>query len=300
MTAAANRESATAAHRSPVVLITGASSGIGHALARRFAARGWTVFASMRSPGKGESLRAEARERGWSLHTPRLDVTDEGSVTVAVGELLAETGGRVDLLINNAGYYLFGPLEETSTDELRAQFETNVLGVHRVTRAVLPAMRQAGRGRIVILGSLSGLVTLPVVGPYHASKWALEALAESWRYELAPLGIAVVLIEPGPFKTLLHDNEVRAAASGGPDSPYCGLFDAYRREAAKLRRAELPALIDTIERAATVRRPRLRWPVGPNAFSASCLRRLTPDWLYELVMRVVFRQRRRVGSAAPH
>ena len=236
----------------------------------------------------------------WALHTPRLEVADESSVTAAVGEVLAETGGRVGLLINNAGYYLVGPLEETSSAELCAQFETNVLGVHRVTRAVLPAMRQAGRGRIVILGSLSGLVTLPVAGPYHASKWALEALAESWRYELAPLGIGVVLMEPGPYKTLLHDNEVWADASCGPESPYGGLSDAYRREAAKLRRAELPALIDAIERAATVRRPRLRWPVGPNAFSASYLRRLTPDWLYELVVRVVFRQRRGGGSAAHH
>lgn len=290
----------TSSAPSPVVLITGASSGIGHALARRFAARGWTVFASMRRPEKGESLRSEGRERGWAVHTPRLDVSDDASVAAAVAELLAITGGRLDVLINNAGYYLFGPLEETSPDELRAQLETNVIGVHRVTRAVLPAMRRAGKDRIVILGSLSGLVTLPVVGPYHASKWAVEALAESLRYELSPLGIGVALIEPGPFKTLLHDNEVRAAAAGAPDSPYRALFDAYRREAANLPRADLPSLIDTIERAATVRRPRLRWPVGPNAFSASCLRRLTPDWLYELVVRFVFRDRGRRRGAAPH
>lgn len=282
----------------PVVLITGSSSGIGHALARRFAARGWVVFASMRTPAKGEALRAEARERGWSLHTPQLDVSDDGSVDRAVSALLAQTGGRLDLLVNNAAYYLFGPLEETSPDELRAQLETNVVGVHRVTRAALPAMRAAGRGRIVILGSLSGLVTLPVVGPYHASKWAIEAWAESLRYELSPLGIQVVLIEPGPFRTALHDNEVLAAAAGGSASPYRGLLEAYRQQAGALARAELPVLIDTIERASTVSRPRLRWPVGPNAFSAAYLRRLTPDWLYELVVRFVFRTRRARGSWA--
>jgi len=280
-----------AAAEARVVLITGASSGVGHALARRFAARGWTVFASMRRPEKGEALRAEARERGWSLHTPQLDVCDDTSVTDAVGAVLAQTGGRLDLLINNAAYYLFGPLEETSPDELRAQFETNVIGVHRVTRAALPAMRKAEHGRIVVIGSLSGLVALPVVGPYHATKWALEAWTECLRYELSPLGIGVVLIEPGPFKTALHDNEVLAAAAGGAASPYGGLLQAYRREAHRVRRAELPALVDTIERAATVRRPRFRWPVGPNAFSAAYLRRLTPDWLYELVVRVVFRAR---------
>lgn len=280
-----------AATASRVVLITGSSSGVGHALARRFAARGWTVFASMRRPDKGQELRDEARDRGWSLHTPRLDVCDDASVTTAVGGLLAQTGGRLDVLINNAAYYQFGPLEETSADELRAQFETNVIGVHRVTRAALPAMRAARRGRIVVLGSLTGLIALPVVGPYHATKWALEAWTECLRYELSRFGIGVVLIEPGPFKTALHDNEVRAAAAGGPESPYADLFAAYRREAHNVRRAELPVLVDTIERAATVRRPRFRWPVGPSSFSAAYLRRLTPDWLYELVVRVVFRAR---------
>ncbi|MES1166209.1 MAG: SDR family oxidoreductase [Verrucomicrobiota bacterium] len=272
-----------------VVLITGASSGIGYALARRFAARGWRVFASMRRPEKGEALRAEARERGWTLATPRLDVTDDGEVTRALADLLAETGGRVDLLINNAGYYSWGPLEETTPEELRAQLETNVIGVHRVTRAVLPVMRARGRGRIVIMGSLSGLVVLPAVGPYHASKWAIEAWAEALRYEAAPIGIDVVLIEPGPFKTALHDNEIRSAAAGGAGSPYAGVVAAYQREARKLRRAELPHLVDVIERASTISRPRLRWPVGPNTFMGAYLRRFVPDRVYEWVMRFVFR-----------
>ncbi len=274
-----------------VVLITGASSGIGHATARRFAARGWRVFASMRRPEKGEALRAEARDRGWSLETPQLDVTDDASVARAIDGILAATSGRIDLLMNNAAFYSFGPLEETTPDELRAQMETNLIGVHRVTRAVLPAMRARGQGRIVVMSSVSGLVAMPAVGAYHASKWAIEAWAEALRYELGPLGIAVVLIEPGPFKTLLHDNEVRAAAAGAPGSPYLGMLTAYKREFKKLRRAELPPLIDLIERAATVRRPRLRWPVGPNAFSGAYLRRICPDRIYELVMRLVFRSR---------
>ena len=274
-----------------VVLITGASSGIGHAAARRFAARGWRVFASMRRPEKGEGLRVEARDRGWTLETPQLDVTDDASVARAVGALLAETRGRIDVLMNNAAYYSFGPIEETTPDELRAQMETNLVGVHRVTRAVLPAMRQRGQGRIVVMSSVSGLVVMPAVGAYHASKWAIEAWAEALRYELGPLGIGVVLIEPGPFKTSLHDNEVRAVAAGAPGSPYVGMLSAYKREFKKLPRAELPALIDVIERAATVRRPRLRWPVGPNAFSGAYLRRICPDRVYELVMRIVFRTR---------
>ena len=138
----------------------------------------------------------------------------------AVGEALRDTGGRIDVLVNNAGYYAFGPLEETTPDELRAQLETNVVGVHRVTRAVLPAMRARRSGAVVTIGSVSGRVALPMVGPYHASKWALEGMIEALRYELIPFGIRVALVEPGAYKTELHVNEIRSRASGGADSPY--------------------------------------------------------------------------------
>ena len=275
----------------PVVLITGASSGIGLAAARRFATRGFRVYASMRDPGKGDGLRREARDSGWTLATPRLDVTDDASVAQAVAALMSETGGRLDVLINNAGYFALGPLEETTPAELRAQLETNVVGVHRMAAAVLPAMRARRQGRIVFIGSLSGLIALPILGPYHASKWAVEALAESLRYEVRRFGIWVTLIEPGPFKTSLHDNEKLAAAAGRPGSPYAGLLDSYRRQSAGLRRAELPALIDVVERAATARRPRLRWRVGPSRVSAGVLRRIVPDRLYELIIGWAFRDR---------
>ncbi|MES1209274.1 MAG: SDR family NAD(P)-dependent oxidoreductase, partial [Pseudomonadota bacterium] len=157
-------------------LITGSSSGFGRAVAERFASRGWRVFASMRDPARGEALRGLAAAKGWHLTTPALDVTDGPSVEGAVGEVLRQTAGRLDVLVNNAGYYAYGPLEETTSDELRAQLETNVIGVHRVTRAVLPAMRARGQGAVVTIGSVSGRVALPIVGPYHASKWALEGM----------------------------------------------------------------------------------------------------------------------------
>lgn len=275
----------------PAMLITGASSGIGEAVARRFAARGWRVWASMRTPAQAQALRDEAAARGWALRTPSLDVTDDRSVETTVAELLAVTGGRLDVLVNNAGYFSVGALEDVRPDELRAQLETNVIGAHRVTRAVLPAMRARRSGRVAFLGSLSGLVALPMMGAYHASKWALEALAESLRYELVQFGIRVVLIEPGPFQTRLHDNEVVAAAAGAPGSPYASLLARYRRQDGGLRRAPLPPLVDTIERALTVSHPRLRWPVGPKAFQSAYLRRLAPDWLYERAVRFVFRLR---------
>jgi NAD(P)-dependent dehydrogenase (short-subunit alcohol dehydrogenase family) len=272
------------------VLITGSSSGIGRATAERFAARGWRVFASMRRPEAGAELRDLAAGKGWRLSTPALDVARDDSVAAAVGALLAETSGQLDVLVNNAGYYAWGPLEETSPDELRAQLETNVVGVHRVTRAVLPAMRARRAGTVVTLGSVSGLVALPVVGPYHASKWALEGMIEAWRLELAPFGVRMALVEPGPFATSLHANELLAAGNR-PDSPYAGLVEAYRRQSASLPRAkDLAPVVDAIERAATARNPRLRWPVGPTSLSAR-LRPFVPDRLYEWIMRLAFRPR---------
>ena len=185
----------------PSVLITGSSSGIGRALAERFAARGWRVFASMRNPERGADLRARAGERGWRLTTPALDVTSDDGVAAATTDVLRETGGRLDVLVNNAGYYQYGALEETSPEELRAQLETNVVGVLRTTRAFLPAMRARRGGTIVTLGSVSGRVAIPIGGPYHASKWALEGMTESLVQEVAPFGIKVTIIEPGGFRT---------------------------------------------------------------------------------------------------
>ena len=271
------------------VLITGSSSGIGRALAERFAGRGWRVFASMRNPERGADLRARAGDRGWRLTTPVLDVTSDDSVAAAVADVLRETGGRLDVLVNNAGYYQFGALEETTPDEMRAQFETNVVGVQRVTRAVLPAMRARRSGTVVTLGSVSGRVAVPMVAPYHASKWALEGMIEALRLELIPFGIRVVLIEPGPYRTMLHDNERLAAGGGGADSPYAELLASYRRQAAKVpRHDDLGPLVDVIERAATSENPRLRWPVGPTSLTGGRLRAFCPDRIYEWLMRIAF------------
>jgi NAD(P)-dependent dehydrogenase (short-subunit alcohol dehydrogenase family) len=283
------------------ILITGSSSGIGQALARRFGARGWRVFATMRRPDGpgGQELRDEAARLGWRLTTPALDVTRDDSVAAAVDAALAETSGRLDVLVNNAGYYTVGALEETTPDELRAQLETNVVGVQRVTRAVLPAMRARRDGTIVTLGSISGLVAVPMVAPYHASKWALEGMIEALRLELLAFGVRVVLIEPGPYESDLHTKELQAEASRRPDSPYAPLLAAYRRQSKKLRRAPLRGLIDVIERAATARRPRLRWLAGPTSFSAGRLRRLSPDIVYEWLMRLAFPIRRSMAPPPP-
>ncbi len=276
----------------PVVLITGCSSGIGLELARRFAQAGYRVFASVRREGpSSQALRDEAAAAGWHVQIPILDVTDDGSVAAAVDFLFSQTGGRIDVLVNNAGYYLYGPVEHVSPDELRAQLETNVVGVLRVTRAVLPAMRKAGVGAIVNLSSISGLVVLPVVGPYHASKFALEALTEALRYEVAPFGIRVACVEPGPFATQLHHKEQQAREASDPGSPYADLVARYHQQLNALPRGDVAQVVDTIFRAATHPRPRLRWAVGPRSLGAR-LRGLLPDAIYEMAIRFVFRWRR--------
>jgi NAD(P)-dependent dehydrogenase (short-subunit alcohol dehydrogenase family) len=273
----------------PVVLITGCSSGIGRQAARRFAGAGYRVFASMRRPDDGAALREEAVAQGWALSTPALDVTSDEGVTAAVAALLAETEARLDVVVNNAGYYLVGPVEETGPDELRAQLETNVVGVQRVLRAVLPALRARRSGAIVNVSSVAGRVALPVVASYHASKWALEALTEGLRYEVRPFGIRVAIVEPGPFRTDLHTKERRARECGRTDSPYRPLVESYDRQAAAIKRAPPDKVVEAIFRAATSRNPRLRWAVGPTSFSGTVLRPLVPDRVYEWVMRSAFR-----------
>jgi NAD(P)-dependent dehydrogenase (short-subunit alcohol dehydrogenase family) len=271
-----------------VVLITGCSSGIGREAARRFAREGYCVYASMRRTADGAGLRAEAEQTGWTLTTPELDVTSDESVSAAVVRILEETNGRLDILINNAGYYCVGPIEETAPDELRAQFETNVIGVLRVTRAVLPAMRQRGQGAIVNVSSVSGRMVLPAVGPYHASKWALEAMTEALRYEMRPFGIRVTCVEPGPFKTEIHNKEVPVRDSLRSDSPYQRMMAMYAKRSGNLPRAELSTVVEVLFRAATHPRPRLRWAVGPSSFAGTVLRRFVPDGIYEFFIRLVF------------
>jgi NAD(P)-dependent dehydrogenase (short-subunit alcohol dehydrogenase family) len=273
----------------PVALITGCSSGIGRATAERFARAGYRVYASMRRPDAGAELRARAAAEGWALETPALDVDSDASVASAVAAVLVATGGRIDVLVNNAGYYFCGPLELTRPDQLRAQLETNVVGVLRTARAVLPAMRARGGGTIVNLSSISGLVVVPAVGAYHASKWALEALTEALRYEVAPFGVRVVAIEPGTFRTALHENESRAEAPGNAESPYAGLMKAYDRQAGKLRRGDPARVANLIFKAATSPSPRLRWRIGPTSFTGGVLRRFVPDRCYEWLVARLFR-----------
>lgn len=176
------------------VLITGSSSGIGQATAQLFAQQGWNVAATARKPADLSSLV------GANVLALPLDVTDEASIALAVAETLARFGG-IDTLVNNAGYGLFGPLEGTTAGELEAQFHTNVFGGAALIREVVPLMRERHSGTIITISSTGGRVASPFAAAYHASKYALEGLCESLRFELRPQGIRVKLVEPGHVKT---------------------------------------------------------------------------------------------------
>jgi NAD(P)-dependent dehydrogenase (short-subunit alcohol dehydrogenase family) len=271
-------------------LITGCSSGIGRATALHLAARGWLVYATARRPDTLGPLD----EAG--CRTLALDVTDEMSMRSAV-EQVQDAHGAVDALVNNAGYSQSGALETMPIDQVRRQFETNVYGLLRLCQLVLPGMRARGDGRIVNLSSMGGRLAFPGGGAYHASKYAVEALSDVLRFEVARFGVHVVVIEPG----LIRSSFGRTAAAGvgrAPDGPY-QRFDRAVAEATErvythgpLARLGGPpeAVARVIEHALTAPRPRPRYRVTPSARMLITTRRLLPDRAWDAVMRAQFPQ----------
>jgi NAD(P)-dependent dehydrogenase (short-subunit alcohol dehydrogenase family) len=275
---------------SKAVLITGCSSGIGHATAKRLAERGWTVYATARRP---EAI-ADLGEGGCK--TLALDVTDESSMRAAVDAVVAGEGA-VGCLVNNAGYSQSGALETLPMERLRAQFETNVFGLVRMCQLVLPAMRQQGWGRIVNLSSMGGKLTFPGGGAYHGTKHAVEALSDALRWEVAGFGVDVVVIEPGLITTRFA--EVAAGSIGeATETPRDTEADPYASFNAAVGSATLgiyegpmrrlgggpEAVAKTIERALSARRPRTRYKVTASARLALAQRRLLPDRAWDAVM----------------
>ncbi|HHH45930.1 MAG TPA: SDR family NAD(P)-dependent oxidoreductase [Thiotrichales bacterium] len=272
------------------VLITGCSSGIGHHCAHALAARGWQVIASARR----EYDVARLREEG--LQAVRIDLDDDRSIREGVEAALALTGGRLYGLFNNAGYGQPGAVEDLSRDAMRAQFETNVFGTLEVTRRVLPAMRAAGEGRILVNGSVLGLIALPMRGAYNASKFALEGLFDTLRLELHGSGIHVALIEPGPIESRFRENARRRFHRwiDAEKSPWRDVYAAMERRLAKPG----PAAPFTLGPEAVSRkvihalespRPRARYPVTFPAHLFATLRRLLPTALLDRVLLAVSR-----------
>jgi NAD(P)-dependent dehydrogenase (short-subunit alcohol dehydrogenase family) len=251
---------------SRVVLVTGASSGIGRAIAQTFSTRGSLVF--------GTDPHDAAAAAGEAIRGLVLDVRDDTSVADAVAAVL-RAAGRIDVLVNNAGLAVVGPLEEISVEQAHAQLDVNLFGVMRMTNAILPVMRRQGAGRIVNMGSLAGLVPVPYLGIYSASKHALEGYSEALAGEVRQFGIRVALIEPGFIRTALDS----AAVAGTKRLP---MYDGVRERALSgLRRAiaeggDVTRVADAAWRAATAVRPRLRYPVGRRAALAGLLHAVLP------------------------
>lgn len=272
-----------------VVLITGTSSGIGLLAAARLAAAGHDVYASMRNLAGSHDLAAELERRKTAAHLVQLDVTDVDSIARVVA-LIEKEAGRLDVLINNAGYGLGGFFEDLSAAEIQAQFDTNFFGLQAVTRAALPLMRQSAAGgswgRIVNISSLQGRIAVPGLGAYTASKFALEGFSEGLYYELQPFHIHVVLIEPGSFRTKIFAENARVASRAeNPHSPYAEHARWLRAWIDKL--LESPELLGDAEDVARVieivlqkARPDLRYVVGRRARQMLRLRKLLPGRLF--------------------
>ncbi|HMN20664.1 MAG TPA: SDR family oxidoreductase [Ottowia sp.] len=252
------------------VLITGCSSGIGAAAVQAFAAEGWNVAATLRRP---ESTHFES-DRG-TIEAFALDVTDRSSIDAAIGQVMARFG-RIDVLINNAGYGLFGPFETASPESIERQFQTNVFGLFDVTRAVLPILRAQGSGVIINVASLSGLVAMPLYSLYAASKFAVVGFSESLSHELAPLGIRVKVFARGAVATAFSGRSM-ARTFEGDGGAYAGLIRqaaaAFAANRASGATATPEQLGQALFGAATDGSPQVRYVVGDDALAVMQLRR---------------------------
>jgi len=269
------------------VLITGCSSGFGKLAAVEFARRGDTVFASMRDTAKAGPLRSDAERAGVSLDVIALDVTDGASAERAVADVV-QRAGRLDVLVNNAGAGTHGPVEAYDDDEVVAVFDTNVIGVMRTVRAAVPRMREQGGGTIINVSSLAGKVTPPFGGVYSASKHALEAISDALYWELHPLGIRVVVIEPGGFETEFSNNR-HVARRYTEGSPYAGLDRRFDASLARLPGRDAPAdpqdVANAIVDAAKAEQPKRRYLVGQDAQMIGGLAKQMSDEDFEKAMR---------------
>ena len=264
-----------------VALVTGASSGIGEAAALELARRGFTVYGAARRVDR----MARLADRG--LHVIEMDVTDDASMTSGVERILREQG-RIDVLVNNAGYGSYGALEDVPMEEARRQFEVNVFGLARLTQLVLPQMRARHSGRIVNVSSIGGKMYEPLGAWYHATKFAVEGLSDSLRVELAPHGVHVIVIEPGAIRTEWGGISAASALEQSGDTAYAtqarqlaNVYDVADRPGV----GTAPRVVGVvIAKAVTARRPRTRYAVPTSAKAILLARRLLTDRAFDAVI----------------
>lgn len=247
-----------------VALVTGSSSGIGYQTALHLAREGYRTYATMRDLSKSGPILEAAAKEGLPISVAELDVDSEESISSAVASIL-DGAGRVDVLVNNAGYMIFGAVEDVPVDEFRAQFETNFFGAIRMIQKVAPAMRRQGGGHIVNISSIAGRIGFPGTPAYISSKFALEGLSECMRYEMDQFGIRVVIIEPGVVKSNLFES--MRTVQPGCDSPYADLTDSVISGVRMMAELGTPPseVAAAVVRAVKERDPLPRYLVGQDA-----------------------------------
>ena len=272
--------------RTPVALVTGGSSGIGEQTASRLRKAGFEVYAVARRVDRMAALEGEG------VTTFAMDVTDDASMVAGVDRVIAERE-RLDVLVNNAGYGSYGAVEDVPIDEARRQFEVNVFGLARLTQLVTPHMRRQGSGRIINISSIGGKFYEPLGAWYHATKFAVEGFSDSLRVELAPFGIDVVLVEPGPIRTEWNEISRESLTETSKGGAYEEMAENVRQV---LERADTSRLMSSppsvvakkIVKAATAGNPRARYPVGRNAGTILRARRLLPDRAFDAVVKRMY------------
>jgi NAD(P)-dependent dehydrogenase (short-subunit alcohol dehydrogenase family) len=269
-----------------IALITGASSGIGEATALQLAELGFTVYASARRLDRMSDLA----DRG--IRTRSVDVTDDDSMVALIEQIIADTG-RIDVLVNNAGYGLYGALEDVPIAEARRQFEVNVIGLARMTQLVLPQMRAQRDGYIVNVSSMGGKIWEPLGSWYHASKFAIEGLSDSLRVEVAAFGIKVVIIEPGTIKSEWSAIAAENLEATSAQTPYAGqakLVGAGLRAVDRLPIASGPEVVaEVIGKAVQDPKPRTRYAVGGGARGILLAERILPDRGFDRFIQLSYR-----------
>ncbi|AZM48200.1 short-chain dehydrogenase/reductase [Streptomyces sp. WAC 06738] len=265
-----------------IALVTGASSGIGEATALKLQDLGYTVYGAARRTERLEPLA----DRG--VLPLAMDVTDDASMRAGVERIITDSG-RIDVLVNNAGYGSYGAIEDVPMDEARRQFEVNVFGAMRLAQLALPHMRAQHGGTIVNISSMGGKIHTPLGGWYHGTKFAIEALSDCLRMEAKPFGVDVVVIEPGGIATEwggIAADHLRETSGTGPYAKQADAVATSLSSEANAKRNSPPQVIaDAIGKAVTARRPRTRYATGFAARPMIAVRRILPDRAFDAVMR---------------